>query len=102
MSRHYHVDVTTLGQCRDNVATLGKFLEPVLRHCCRCRDIKKEFSSFRKFLLVYPILFLQIQLMLVNISLSILRNINSSTNSNTQFFNSVNSTNIHCIVEIIT
>ena len=39
MSRHYHVDVVTL----------GKFLEPVFQHYCRCRDIKKEFSYFRNF-----------------------------------------------------
>ena len=44
MSRHRHVDVMTLEL---NVMTLGKFLEPISRHCCQCRDIGKAFSSFR-------------------------------------------------------
>ena len=43
-----HVDVVTLGQCCDNVATLGKFLESISRHCCRCRDIEKQFFLFQK------------------------------------------------------
>ena len=47
MSRHYHEDIATLGQCRDNVSTLGKLLELVSRHCYRCCDIE-EFSSFKK------------------------------------------------------
>ena len=55
MSRFYNCDVVTLGQCRDTVAILGKFLEPVSRHCCRCCDIENEFSSFKhKFFTCLP------------------------------------------------
>ena len=106
MSLFYNCDVATLNfRCHDidNVATLGNFWN-------RCHDIvvdvatlrRNLFISTRKFLLVYPILFLQFQCMLVTISLSTLKNLNSSTNNNTQIFNLVNSAYIHCIAEIIT
>ena len=85
MSRQYH-DIGELFGA--DVATLLS----MSRHCYQCRDIEKEFSYFMKFLLVYSILFLQIQFMLVNLCTSILRNVNSSTNNNTQIFNPINST----------
>ena len=88
MSRHWKYDVTTFGQCHDNVMTLRKLLELVSRHCCRCRccDIEREFCILsRKFVLVFPILFLQFKFMLVNISLEMLKNLNSNMDSTLRF-----------------
>ena len=77
----------------------------------RCRNIvvdvmtmRRSFlhSSRKKKLLFFPILFLQFQFMLMNISLSLLKILNSNINSNTQIFNSINLACIHGIVEIFT
>ena len=41
--------ITVMSRHWDNVMKLGKVLEPVSRHCCRCRDIEKGFSFFKIF-----------------------------------------------------
>ena len=109
MSRHWNFDVATLPQCRDisRMLILMSLFIIAMSRCHYIREVfrvdvatlRKSFLLFEMFLLVYSILFMQIQFMLVNISLSILRNLNSSTNSNTKILNSVNSAYIHCIVD---
>ena len=86
MSQHWKYDVAALEQCHDNVTTLGKLLELVSRNYCRCRDIEWEFSLLsKKLVLVFPIFFMQFLFMLVNISLEMLKNLNSNMNNTLRF-----------------
>ena len=91
MSRHFqkvNLDVALLKlRCRDINMSMSRHWENFWRQCHNIvvdvATLERGFVLSENFYLFTPILFLKIQFMLMNISLSILRNLNSRTNSNT-------------------
>ena len=95
----YKCDVATSGQCCDNVGTLGKLWN-------RCCDIVVNVATLRRifllssrnFLLVFSYFIYSISIHAREYkSINIEKDLNSSMNSNTQIFNSINLAYIHCI-----
>ena len=84
MSRHQHVVVGTLGQCNNNVVTLGKLLD----RCCVIavgRNIEKDYSYFKyKICICFPYFISAISVRdSEDKSINIGKHLNSSMNSKT-------------------